>query len=1189
MLRYSVVSRCKRLLSLCNRKTSAGKLWTSFPDERAGPLSNPNPGRSSEIASFFANRATLNRLAILLLLLSLCIFPAAYCLPFLQDEHPNANIAKFDAVLTSGAPTIATQHAGETHAYAIDAISGEYIRILVTPQESPIVVNLLTPSGQQLIEIQTPYGVDDFAPVLLLAVEGGRYTLTVRASDREHTTSTYQVVIDERRRANAEDSMRVKAQALFVQAEKERRENNEKLSRAAVADYTSVLSMFKVLEDRRGEAMTLNNIGSVYRDLGESRETVEYCASALSIWVELHDSLGEADTRSNLADGYAAIGEVDKALDQYSQALSLCRRIGKRQGEAIILNNLGILFYHSGDYAKALSYFDQALPVVDSLRDRRTKAYLLNNIGWLHSRLGENRKALEYMNQAWPEMVAMNDRRGQSDVSNNIALIYSHLGEYDKAINSFLGQALPLKRSVGDRIGEGTVLCNIGWLYTALGDHGKGLEYANECLAVRRASQDKRGEASALNDIAKLKHRLGNDESALQQLTTALPLAKAAKDRRMEGTVLNSFGRIYLDGGATNKALEYFEQALSIRRSVKDRSEEGTTLNDIGQVYALLHDSQASLGYLNQALAIRQSTGDKKEESVTLYWIARVERDLAQWSEALRHIQSAYELSRSLRANVASSELRTSYSATTHDQKELYIDVLMNMHQHLQHDSSDSLAFEVAEGSRARSLVELLSSARADVTQGVDIQLLRHKRELEELIDSKTERQLSVAYGDNGRGKSINSEREIEKLLDEYQQVQERIRAISPQYADLMQPQPLTTGEIQRSVIDKDAELIEYAVGEDASYAWVVTPTEIVDFKLPGRLQLEELVRRARTELAARPESANIATAEQTTAELRQRDDKSLARISSALLGPMASFLNARRLLIVPDGALDYVPFAALSEPGTTVPLIVNHEVVTLPSASVLATIRREFAHRPLPQKVVAVLADPVFDSNDPRLKSKTRIRQTSIDENLERAVGDVNHIGESRLPRLPFTRQEAEAIMSTVNSGDKLKAVDFDASLKTIQAGTLREYRIIHLATHGLINSVHPELSGLVLSLFDSQGNSQNGFLKLQNVYNLNLPSELVVLSACETALGSEIKEEGIVGLTRGFMYAGAKRVMASLWQVDDFATAELMRRFYRGMLVDHMPPAAALRSAQIAIWKNRRWSSPYYWAGFVLEGEYE
>jgi CHAT domain-containing protein len=333
--------------------------------------------------------------------------------------------------------------------------------------------------------------------------------------------------------------------------------------------------------------------------------------------------------------------------------------------------------------------------------------------------------------------------------------------------------------------------------------------------------------------------------------------------------------------------------------------------------------------------------------------------------------------------------------------------------------------------------------------------------------------------------------------------------------------------------------------------------------------------------------------------------------LSAILLKPVASELGHKRILIVADGALHYLPFAMLpvpNEQASFTPLVVEHEVVTLPSASVLALIRKELNGRKPAPKSLAILADPVFDKTDERLRLRNSIntrRRTSTDlrqsemnvarrdaavfDSSRRALRDFNdqEIGNG-IARLPFSRREAEAIMGSASTKDAMLALGFRANRATATAPELSQYRIVHFATHGLLNSKHPELSGILLSLYDDAGKHEDGFLQLPEIYNLNLPADLVVLSACQTALGKDIRGEGLVGLTRGFMYAGAARVVASLWQIDDAATADLMGEFYRAMLKEGMRPAEALRAAQVHMWKQKQWSSPYYWAAFTLQGEW-
>ncbi|MCP5113214.1 MAG: CHAT domain-containing protein, partial [bacterium] len=256
-------------------------------------------------------------------------------------------------------------------------------------------------------------------------------------------------------------------------------------------------------------------------------------------------------------------------------------------------------------------------------------------------------------------------------------------------------------------------------------------------------------------------------------------------------------------------------------------------------------------------------------------------------------------------------------------------------------------------------------------------------------------------------------------------------------------------------------------------------------------------------------------------------------------------------------------------------PLVVEHELVRLPSASTLAVLREQTAGRKEAENRLAVLADPVFDSDDPRLPEQPASRGPGSSDG-------------TRYPRLPSTRIEAEAIASLAPSGEAMTAIGLNASRALATSEELGRYRIVHFATHSILHHEHPELSGVALSMFDKQGQRQEGLLRLHDIYNLRLPAELVVLSACESYLGKEVRGEGLLGIVRGFMYAGASRVIASLWKVDDLATKELMVRFYRNVFDRGESPAAALRNAQIAMWQNPDWRSPYHWAAFVLQGEW-
>ncbi|MEQ9371034.1 MAG: CHAT domain-containing protein [Coleofasciculus chthonoplastes F3-SA18-01] len=621
-----------------------------------------------------------------------------------------------------------------------------------------------------------------------------------------------------------------------------------------------------------------------------------------------------------------------------------------------------------------------------------------------------------------------------------------------------------------------------------------------------------------------------------------------------------------------------------------DRAGEAVTLNNIGRVYNGLGEKQQALEHFQQSLPLSQAVGDRASEAVTLYNIADTERDRGNLQLALTQMQASIGIIEDLRTKVASPELRQTYFATVQDDYQLYIDLLMQLHQQNPDQGYDKLAFHASERSRARTLLELLTEANANIREGVDPDLLQQEQNLNAKLDA-TEKQRIEIYSnpESTPAQKTAIEQQRQQLLADYQKLQDKIRATSPKYAALQYPQPLTLEQVQQQILDEDTILLQYSLGENNSYLWAVTKDSFTSYQLPPRDEIETLARRFYNLLQIPGyEIGNP----RGIAKVVPRDNlNSVAQLSELLFGQVAEQLTKKRILVVADGALQYIPFAALATPETAdtdtpTPLINQYELVNLPSSSTLGIIRDQINGRQEAPQQLAILADPVFTDNDNRLKTASN-QGTEPDLNqllLNRSV----RVSDINLSRLPGTRTEAEAILNLVSSETQTNAFDFDANRDFIDNPQLRNYQIIHLATHGILNSESPELSGVVLSLVDQQGNSQNGFLRLHDIFNLNLPAELVVLSACQTGLGEEIRGEGLVGLTRGFMYAGAPRLVVSLWNVDDAATAEFMTRFYRLLLDDGLKPAQALRETQLQMQRETQWKSPYYWAAFTLQGEW-
>ncbi|NEP12623.1 MAG: tetratricopeptide repeat protein [Symploca sp. SIO2C1] len=939
---------------------------------------------------------------------------------------------------------------------------------------------------------------------------------------------------------------------------------------------------------------------------------------------------------------------LQQAIAKLEESLPLWRVVGDKAEEGKTLNLIGSIYSNLGEKQQALEYYNQALPLRRTVGDKVGEAITLNNLGSYYHDLGEKQQALEYYNQSLPLFRAVGDKAGEAIILNNIGSFYDDLGEKQQALE-YYNQSLPLRRAVGDKGGEARTLNNIGKVYSDLGEKQQALEYYNQSLPLFRVVGNKGGEARTINNIGRVHSDLGEKQQALEYYNQSLPLFRAIGDKAGEAGILNNLGNVYDDLAEKQQALEYYNQSLPLFRAIGDKTGEAVILNNLGTVYDALGKKEQALEYYNQSLFLRRTVGDKTGEAVTLTNIAWVKREQGNLTEALTQIEKAVEIIESLRTKIASPELRTSYFATQQDVYELYIELLMQLHSSNPSQGYDAKALHASERSRARSLLELLIEANADIRQGVEPQLVEQERTLQQKLNITEKRRVELLSGNHIPQQATTIEKEREQLLSQYQQIKAQIRATSPRYAALTQPQPLTLTEIQQQVLDEDTLLLQYSLGRERSYLWAVTKTSLHSYQLPPQADIETAAKQF-YELLSTPGFQLEDTRGSIQVE-KLKPTKAVNQLSQMLLAPVAAQLGDKRLLIVSDGALQYIPFSALPLPGEgnlqwlsinkaegrrqeaeptpnpslegnrreedltkvstliahysllitqksypplpetsseeVIPLLVNNEIVHLPSATTLGIIRQEQATRQTAPKAIAILADPVFSNEDERFE--TREQGAGSRENEQLLNRSAREVDIGVWQRLPGTRTEAEAIMALVPDSERVHGFDFAANREMVTNPELSNYRIIHLATHGLLNSTNPELSGIVLSLFNEQGIPQNGFLRLHDVFNLNLPAELVVLSACQTGLGQEVKGEGLVGLTRGFMYAGSPRVLVSLWNVSDEATAEMMSRFYRLVLQEGLSATAALRAAQLEMQQETQWNAPYYWAAFTLQGEWK
>jgi CHAT domain-containing protein len=873
------------------------------------------------------------------------------------------------------------------------------------------------------------------------------------------------------------------------------------------------------------------------------------------------------------------------AIEKYLQALPSFHAAGDTYREALTLLSIAVSYRTLNDFRKAVEYFNQALPLAITLADRRLEVVLETNIGGMLDTLGDVGKALDHQQRALQLAREARSRGQEGSALANIGKIYNDLADWQQALE-FYGQALTAFRAADQKLNEALTLNNIGIAYSQSGEQQKALDYLQQALPLLRVAGNKNSEAYTLLNIGRVYQRMGEYPKAHDYFTQAQAIQKETGNRAQEGETLDAIGLAYSAEGQNDKALEYHRLALEIQRATGNIRREGFALNNLGDVYNALGQPDKAIEQLNAALTIFRRINDLGSIAAALESVARAERKRGNLANARKNIEESLALRETVRSRSGSLQLRASYRATLEKAYKFYVDVLMQQ-------GLDAEALQASERGRARSLLEQLSEARIDIRQGVDATLIEKERDLTRVLNAKATREMQLKARNASPDEIVAMQREISALEDEYQQVQAAIRKSSPQYSALTQPQPLDLKGIQQQ-LDPDTALVEYSLGEERSYAWAITRDTLKSFVLPPQQKIEEVARRVYELLTARSVFKSLETPAQRRDRIVKTDRefwRASAELSRMILKPAAAEVGHKRLAVVADGALQYVPFGSLAIPNhpASKPLILDFELISLPSASALAVQRQNIENRAPAPKAVAVIADPVFSINDARFKTGAPVKESAVASTRIIEHGPGTGSSQLSIPRLPFTRWEADQILAVSPSFSSIKVLDFDANRSLATSGELSKYRYLHFATHGYLDTERAGFSAVVLSMFDREGKPQDGFLRTHDIYNLKLPAELVTLSACETGLGKDVTGEGLEGLTRAFMYAGARRVVVSLWNVNDKATAMLMRHFYTAMLRDNKTPAAALRYAQLKTVQTPGFFSPYFWAAFEIQGEWK
>ncbi|HJS59680.1 MAG TPA: CHAT domain-containing tetratricopeptide repeat protein [Vicinamibacteria bacterium] len=906
--------------------------------------------------------------------------------------------------------------------------------------------------------------------------------------------------------------------------------------------------------DQRRFVLAAGRLAAALATLGENDKAKPHLDAAMRVAVETGFLLGAADARLGLGDVHYFRSELPDALREYEAALQDYQRLGNTEG--VIEAHLGI-GYASADLSRdahAKSHFERALALARSSGDKRREAAALRVLGNVHSLMTNEREAIRHFQAAQALFEQAGDQAALVALFNSLGVVHGRLNDLAAAIE-YHRQAESLSRSTGIRFTEGL----------------------------------------ALVEIAKYQRRLGHLEDATSSYTKARELFDSIGDPALAATALAGLGDVAMAEGRSEAAVQHYQTALDTLRPMGVTRLSSSILIDLAEADLSMGLADRARDAASEALRLAGETTDSLKEAQALFLLARVSKEKGALEEAKSLAERSLSVGESVRARVPGHELRALFFEDLEARYTFYVDVLMDLERARPEAPFERLAFEAAERGRARVLLDRLREAAATPARG-DAESLERERALREQIRAQAlQEDLGVRDGGD------QSDRRLSEMLAELR----RVEGLSlPGLAESVSRRPtLTLEEIQTRLADTKTMLLAYCLGPERSYVWAISRDHATAHVLPPREALERQARDVYGLLTARQQEQRGLPRERS-ARAREQDARfveAASLLAKTLLGPIDNLDSFERLVVVADGMLNYIPFSALPHPrspqgGDYLPLVLSHEVVRAPSLSVLVAIQhasQQGGNNPRgghdAGARIVVFADPVFTADDPR------IRGHSLRTSTEHTGADMSALSPSlrgvrqslaTLPRLLASREEAASIAKASPGTDVTILTDFRVNRASAEEALRDSHKVVHFAAHGIFNDEHPALSGIITSLVDERGLPQDGFLRAQDVYSLEVTADLVVLSACETALGKMLRGEGITGLVHAFLHAGAHTVVASKWRVDDVATQELMSEFYRRMLADGVDTAAALRSAQIKLFRRPRTRAPFFWAAFEVHG---
>ena len=910
--------------------------------------------------------------------------------------------------------------------------------------------------------------------------------------------------------------------------------------------------------------------GEKLKRQGQFKKSIESFKRALLTATNQNDSKNKLESLLELGILYWNIGEYDKSLEFYQKAFLTAEELGLKERMDEIFNYWQIYrlyneakeYRSQGQYQNSIMKFEEAIQLARKTKSEEHEVKCLRQLSVTYADLNEmdklfslNRKALEIAQK-------LNHQKEEGRCLYNIGLYYGTQENYSQALWHY-ERALRIARKLSVHIDQSNCLANISDIYIQLGNYDKALEYLKEVVRIDRQLGEEAYVAMDLNNMGVIyqKKALHSDSTAdlheaLTHFKESLHLARKIGDTITETQTLNNIGMVYKDLERYPEALAYFQLGLKKAEKAQESEEIANILVNIGVVYSLQRNYESSIRSYQKAIDI--ASGIKGEN---ILWEAHFEKanayfKLGKYQKSLENYKNAISVLEKIRSRIQLEELKASYLGT--DKRiETYqniVDLLWELHASEPEKLYDLEAFDYLEKAKARAFLDRLEVSRVNISHGVAPALLQKEEALMKRISTLNSKLFLSGLAEEQRKEIEDQLKTCEERLEA---LKREIRISSPAYADLKYPQIISLEQAQKHILDSKTAFFEYCLGKRNSYAFVITKTELNIFPLPPAEQIREQVK------------AYL----KVISEKENQDFQLGYELFCALVLPGLE-KKIHKLIFIPDDILHYLPFETLlSQKNEKRWLVQDYKIGYAPSISALQEIiEHESLRDSKSQKDLLAFGDPFFgpDEEIDKARDKPKVLNASNSNTLN-------------FLRLKYSGLEIEKMAALFKKSNISIFKRNQATEERLKRLNLTDYKILHFATHCLIDDEKPARSSIVLSLGNSS--AEDGLLQMREIFDLKLNSDLVTLSACQTGLGQFIKGEGIEGLSRAFFYAGASSALISLWAVHDQASSQFMERYYFHLRSSNSI-MDSLQKAKLEMIGSDVFSHPYYWAGFIVTG---